>query len=192
MAIRSGVGETVTSGIISAKGRSTGLSNGSFEDFLQTDAPINQGNSGGALINTVGELIGINSQIMSTTGGFIGIGFAIPSDMAKNVMDQLIRGGKVTRGHLGVGIQPLTADLASSLGLKDAHGVLLNSIEPGGPADKAGIHQGDVIVALNGQPVVDPNAFRNKIASTTPGSDVTLQILRDGHQQQGSGQARRA
>src|SRR5229473_6807881 len=107
-----GIGETVTAGIISAKGRATGLSDGSFEDFLQTDAAINQGNSGGALVNTNGELIGINSQILSTTGGNIGIGFAIPSNMAKTVLAQLTQGGKVRRGQLGVGIQPVTPEIA--------------------------------------------------------------------------------
>src|SRR5262249_20860797 len=124
-----GVGETVTAGIISAKGRATGLSNGSFQDFLQTDAPINQGNSGGALVNTRGELIGINSQILSPNGGGnIGIGFAIPSNMAKSVMGQLIGKGKVQRGMLGVGIQPMTNDLAEGLGLKEVRGVLINSV----------------------------------------------------------------
>src|SRR4029077_8595425 len=114
-----GVGQTVTMGIVSAKGRATGGSgDGSFEDFLQTDAPINQGNSGGALVNTRGELIGINSQILSSNGGNIGIGFAIPSNMAKSVMNQLLGKGKVQRGMLGVGIQPVTSDLAKSLGLK--------------------------------------------------------------------------
>lgn len=175
-----GVGETVTNGIISAKGRTTGLSNGSFEDFLQTDAPINQGNSGGALINTTAELIGINSQILSTNGAFIGIGFAIPSNMAKNVMDQLIKTGKVVRGHLGVGIQPLTSSLSSGLGLSNTSGVLTNSVEPNEPAAKAGIQVGDVITALNGQPVEDANTFRNAIASTPPGTEVKLTVNRNG------------
>ncbi len=178
------VGETVTSGIISAKGRQTGLSNGSFEDFLQTDAPINQGNSGGALVNTNGELVGINSQILSTTGGFIGIGFAIPSNMAKNVMTQLIKSGKVERGQLGVTAQLLTSDLEQSLGLNNVHGVLVSQVVPGSAADKAGLKAGDVITQLNGKPVEDPNSFRNAIAGTAPGTQVTLTYLRDGHQQQ--------
>src|SRR5713226_4326914 len=126
-----GIGETVTAGIISAKGRATGLSDGSFEDFLQTDAAINQGNSGGALVNTNGELIGINSQILSTTGGNIGIGFAIPSNMAKTVLAQLSTGGKVRRGQLGVGIQPVTPEIAAGLGLKEANGVLVSGVSPG-------------------------------------------------------------
>src|SRR5919202_3844942 len=125
-----GIGKTVTSGIISAKGRTTGLSDGSFEDFLQTDAAINQGNSGGALVNTRGELIGINSQILSPSGGNIGIGFAIPSNMAKNVMTQLIARGEVRRGMLGVTIQPVTSDLASSLGLSEVRGAIVNSVTP--------------------------------------------------------------
>jgi Do/DeqQ family serine protease len=179
-----GIGETVTAGIISAKGRSTGLSNGAFEDFLQTDAPINRGNSGGALVNTNSELIGINSQIISTTGGSIGIGFAIPSNMAKTVMDQLIKRGSVRRGHLGVSIQPVTSDLAASMGLKSTEGVLVGGVASGGPADKAGIKQGDVITQLNGSNIRDANSFRNTIASTAPGTDVTLTAVRNGQPQQ--------
>jgi len=177
-----GVGETVTSGIISAKGRTTGLSNGSFEDFLQTDAPINRGNSGGALVNTTGALIGINSQIISTTGGSIGLGFAIPSNMAKVVMDQLIRSGKVTRGHLGTTVQSLTSDLAQSLGIQNTQGVLVSSVEPGSPADKAGLKAGDVITAMNGRKIEDPNTLRNEVANTSPGATVALTIIRDGKQ----------
>ena len=179
-----GVGQTVTSGIISAKGRATGSADGSYEDFLQTDAPINQGNSGGALVNTNGELIGINSQILSPSGGNIGIGFAIPSNMAKNVMDQLIKGGNVRRGVLGITVQQITSDLAASLGLKDMNGVLVNSVQPGGGAEKAGLKQGDVITKLNGTAVTDSNAFRNHVASMQPGTSVTLTVLRDGREQE--------
>jgi len=179
-----GIGETVTAGIISARGRATGLSDGSFEDFLQTDAAINQGNSGGALANTHGELIGINSQIISPSGGNIGIGFAIPSNMARNVMEQLKNGGKVRRGKLGVGIQEITSDLARGLALRDLRGVLVNSVEAGGPAERAGIRTGDIITAVNGTRVGDANALRNHIAGTAPGSDVTLTIVRDGREQQ--------
>ncbi len=178
-----GIGETVTAGIISAKGRATGLSDGSFQDFLQTDAPINQGNSGGALVNSRGELIGINSQILSPNGGNIGIGFAIPSNMAKTVMSQLIGKGSVQRGMLGVGIQPVTSDLAAGLGLKEVRGILVNSVTQGGPADKAGVKSGDVILKLNGKDVNDSNVLRNMIAGTAPGSEVTLTILRNGSQQ---------
>jgi Do/DeqQ family serine protease len=180
-----GVGESVTAGIISAKGRSTDtVGGGSFQDFLQTDAPINQGNSGGALVNTRGELIGINSQILSSNGGNIGIGFAIPSNMAKNVMNQLLGKGKVQRGMLGVGIQPVTAELASSLGLKEARGVAINSVTSGGPAEKAGLKSGDVILQLNGKDVNDANTLRNEIAAVGPGTEVTLTLLRDGSQRQ--------
>src|SRR5688572_19449463 len=175
-----GVGQTVTMGIVSAKGRATGLGNGSYEDFLQTDAPINQGNSGGALVNTAGELIGINSQIMSPSGGNIGIGFAVPSNMAKNVMDQLVVNGRVHRGLLGVTVQGMTGDLAAGLGLDKAEGALVSNVTPNGAAAKAGIKQGDVILSYQGRPVVDTNAFRNEIAATKPGSTVTLKVMRDG------------
>lgn len=179
-----GVGQTVTMGIVSAKGRWTGLSDGSFEDFLQTDAPINQGNSGGALVNTASELIGINSQILSTTGGNIGIGFAIPSNMAREVMNQLVKHGQVRRGQLGIAVQPLTQELATGLGLKDTKGVLIADLSAGSPADRAGLRRGDVIRAINGQEVNDPNSLRNRISSMQPGSEVTLTILRNGQQQQ--------
>lgn len=179
-----GIGETVTAGIISAKGRRTGLSDGSIEDFLQTDAAINQGNSGGALVNTRAELIGINSQILSPTGGNVGIGFAIPSNMARDVVSQLATHGRVRRGQLGVGVQRVTSDIAVSLGMQGVRGVLVNSVVPGGPADRAGLRPGDVITAVNGTPVNDPNALRNLIASTPPGTEVTLAVFRDGHERQ--------
>ena len=175
-----GIGQTVTMGIVSAKGRATGLGNGGYEDFLQTDAPINQGNSGGALVNTSGELVGINSQIMSPSGGNIGIGFAVPSNMAKNVMDQLVVNGRVHRGLLGVTVQGVTGDLAAGLGLDRAEGAIVSSVTPNGAAAKAGIKQGDVILSYQGHPVVDTNALRNEIAATKPGSTVTLKVLRDG------------
>lgn len=173
-----GIGQTVTAGIISAKGRVTGLSDGSFEDFLQTDAPINQGNSGGALINTDGELVGINSQILSTSGGSIGIGFAIPSNMARMVMDQLVASGKVRRGQLGVAIQPLPPEQAERFGLQDSQGVVVASVASNSPAARAGVRQNDVIVAFEGQPVTDGNTFRNRVASTAPGTKVKLTVLR--------------
>ena len=179
-----GLEQTVTAGIISAKGRSTGLSDGSFEDFLQTDAPINQGNSGGALVSATGELIGINSQILSPTGGNIGIGFAIPVNMAKNVMDQIIRTGTVRRGSLGVTIQPLTPEAISRLGLRNARGALVNSVVPGSAADRAGVRAGDVITALNGNAVADANALRNAVAGTPPGSEVALTVWRNGREEQ--------
>ncbi len=164
-----GIGQTVTSGIVSAKGRATGLSDGSFEDFLQTDAAINRGNSGGALVSINGELIGINSQILSPSGGNIGIGFAIPSNMAKAVMDQLVKTGKVRRGMLGVTIQSVNSDLASSLNLPAARGAIVTSVQAGGPAERAGIKRGDVITAVNNQTVIDNNSLRNQVASMAPG-----------------------
>jgi Do/DeqQ family serine protease len=179
-----GIGQTVTMGIISAKGRRTGLSNGSFEDFLQTDAPINRGNSGGALVDSNGNLVGINSQILSPSGLSIGIGFAIPSNMARDVLDQLIKNGKVRRGHLGIVVQPVTEDIATSLGLSSARGVIVSQIQPNGAAERAGLKQGDVILALNGNPVSEPNSFRNNIAGTPPGQTVMLRIWRGGNEQE--------
>ncbi|MEZ5307456.1 MAG: DegQ family serine endoprotease [Pyrinomonadaceae bacterium] len=178
-----GLRQTVTSGIISAKGRATGLSDGSFEDFLQTDAPINQGNSGGALVDLNGNLIGINSQILSPSGGNIGIGFAIPSNMAKTVMEQLVKDGKVHRGMIGIGIQNLDSQLAAGFGLSNAEGVLVNSVAAGSPGEKAGIKQGDVITAVDGKAVSDSNDLRNRIAETSPGTSVSLTIFRDGKEQ---------
>jgi Do/DeqQ family serine protease len=178
-----GIGQTVTSGIVSAKGRTTGLSDGSFEDFLQTDAAINRGNSGGALVNTTGELVGINSQILSPSGGSIGIGFAIPSNMARAVMDQLMKTGKVRRGMLGVTIQSVDADLASSLSLPAARGAIVTSVSSGGPAEKAGLKRGDVITAINKQPVIDNNSLRNLVATQPPGSSVEVTASRNGRDQ---------
>lgn len=179
-----GIGQTVTAGIISAKGRRTGLSDGSFEDFLQTDAPINEGNSGGPLINVNGELIGINSQILSRSGGNIGIGFSIPSNMARSVMEQLLKDGKVHRGQLGVIVQNVTAELAESFNLKGLEGVVVSQVKAGSAADKAGVKTGDVIMSLNGEKIEDSNTLRNKVAATAPGTEVTLKILRDDKEQE--------
>ena len=179
-----GIGQTVTMGIISAKGRQTGLSSGSFEDFLQTDAPINRGNSGGALVNTNSELIGINSQILSPSGGSIGIGFAIPSNMARTVMESLARDGKVRRGQLGIRVTSVTSEIAQKLSLSNQNGVYVGEVQPGSAADRAGIRPGDVITAINGTAVNDPNPFRNMVAAAGPGAEVTLTVLRDGGQQQ--------
>ncbi|MDQ1610799.1 MAG: serine protease Do [Pyrinomonadaceae bacterium] len=180
-----GIGQTVTAGIISAKERTTsGVGDGSFANFIQTDAPINRGNSGGALINTNGELIGINSQILSPTGGSIGIGFAIPSNMAKGVMEQLVKSGKVRRGQLGVQIQEVTSDIAASLDLKEVRGVIVGAVTAGSAAERAGLKQGDVITAVGGTAVNDVNSLRNRIASTAPGTDVSLTVVRDGREQQ--------
>jgi len=179
-----GVGQTVTMGIISAKGRQTGLSNGSFEDFLQTDAPINRGNSGGALVNTNGELIGINSQILSTTGGSIGLGFSIPSNMARTVLEQLINTGRVRRGQLGVTVLKIPSEEATRMGVTQGPGVVVYQVQSGSGADRAGVRAGDVLTALNGEAISDPNTFRNKIASTPPGTEITLTVKRDGREQQ--------
>jgi Do/DeqQ family serine protease len=180
-----GIGQTVTMGIISAKGRHTGLQgSGSYEDFLQTDAPINQGNSGGALVNTNSELVGINSQILSPSGGSIGIGFAIPSNMARTVTDTLVKTGKVRRGQLGIVVVPPGSEGALELGVKESKGIVVYKIVPGGPAYKAGLKAGDVITAFNGVQVTDSNTFRNQVASTAPGTEVTLTVLRDGREQQ--------
>jgi Do/DeqQ family serine protease len=177
-----GIGQSVTAGIISAKGRRTGLSDGSFEDFLQTDAPINRGNSGGALVNLNGELIGVNSQILSggPSGGNIGIGFSIPSNMAKTVMEQLLKDGKVRRGMLGVNIQTVTEDTAKALDLKDVSGVIVSNVKAGSSADKAGVKRGDIITAINGEKIDDGNVLRNKVAGTLPGTEIKLTVLRDG------------
>mgnify|MGYP003289956881 CR=1 FL=1 len=179
-----GVGQTVTMGIISAKGRQTGLSNGSFEDFLQTDAPINQGNSGGPLVSTNNELVGINSQILSPSGGSIGLGFAIPSNMARTVVEQLIRSGGVRRGQLGVTVLKIPSEPATELGVTEGPGVVVYQVQAGSAAERAGLRRGDVITALNGEEIREPNTFRNKIAATAPGGEVTLTVKRDGNQQQ--------
>ncbi len=182
-----GIGQSVTEGIISAKGRRTGLSDGnSFEDFLQTDAPINRGNSGGALVNLNGELIGINSQILSSgqSGGSIGIGFSIPSNMAKTVMEQLIQNGRVRRGLLGVNIQNISEDVAKSLDLKEAKGVIVSNVRAGSAGEKAGIKRGDIILAINGEAIEDSNVLRNKVSGSQPGSEIKIKIVRDGAEQE--------
>ncbi|MBP6002976.1 MAG: Do family serine endopeptidase [Pyrinomonadaceae bacterium] len=177
-----GIGQTVTAGIISAKGRRTGLSDGSYEDFLQTDAPINRGNSGGALVNLNGELIGINSQILSSGGpggGNIGIGFSIPSNMAKSVLEQILKDGRVRRGLLGINIQNVTDEIAKALELKDKTGILVSNVQAGSAADKAGVKRNDIITAVNGEKIDDSNVLRNKVAQTAPGSQIKLTVLRD-------------
>jgi serine protease Do len=179
-----GIGQTVTMGIVSAKGRETDVDNSSYEDFIQTDAPINKGNSGGALVTTTGELVGINSQIMSPSGGSIGIGFAIPSNMARNVMTQLVSTGHVRRGMLGVTVQAITSDLARSLALPSVHGAIVDEVTAGGPAAKSGIELGDVILKVNGRPIDDSNSLRNQVSAMAPGSTVTLDVFRHGSEKQ--------
>jgi serine protease DegS len=174
-----GVGQTVTFGIISATGRDH-LGINAFEDFIQTDAAINPGNSGGALINASGELIGINSAIYSRTGGSQGIGFAIPINMAKGVMTQIIEHGHVERGWLGIEAQDLTGQLAETFGLKDTRGVLISGVLRGGPADQAGIQPGDVITSINGKPVSDASESMKIISRQKPDTEIELGGIRKG------------
>jgi serine protease Do/serine protease DegQ len=174
-----GLQHTVTSGIISGLSRS-GINPDGYEDFIQTDASINPGNSGGALVNLHGELIGINTAILSRSGGNIGIGFAIPVNMAHSVMDQLIKFGSVKRGQLGVSMYTVTPDIAHSLGLQNATGALVSQVVEGSPAEKAGIHTGDVITSVNGQPVKSNSELRNSIGLMRVGDKVEVGLLRDG------------
>ena len=174
-----GVGQAVSQGIISATGRSQ-LGITTFENFIQTDAAINPGNSGGALINVYGELIGINTAIFSQSGGSQGIGFAIPIDLAKNVMQQIIEHGQTTRGWLGVEIQTLTPALAESFELEETKGVVIAGIIRDGPADHAGLMAGDIITRINGQQVSDANSALNLIAQTTPDTEIRLEGIRNG------------
>jgi serine protease Do len=176
-----GLGQTVTMGIISATGRS-GLGIEDYEDFIQTDASINPGNSGGALVNTKGELIGINTAILSRSGGNQGVGFAVPVDMVRGVMTQLKENGAVTRARLGAGIQPLTPKLASSLGVKASKGAVVVEVQPDSPAARAGLKRDDVIVSMNGKEM-DSFALRVAIGSTAPGTTVNLKLIRDGVEQ---------
>jgi serine protease Do len=175
-----GFSHTVTAGIVSAKGRS-GVGLAAYEDFIQTDAAINPGNSGGPLLNLDGEVVGINTAIISRSGGNMGIGLAIPVNMAKGIYEQLIESGTVTRGFLGVNIQDLTADLAESLGLeRETKGVIIPQVSKDSAAEKAGVEKGDIVVELNGQKVEDKDVFRNQIAMLKPGTKVELVVLRDG------------
>jgi len=171
-----GLGQTVTMGIISATGRG-GLGIEDYEDFIQTDASINPGNSGGALVNTRGELIGINTAILSRSGGNQGVGFAVPVDLVRHVMTQLKENGTVTRARLGVYFQELTPKLASALGVKASNGAVVTEIVPDGPASKSGLQKDDVIVALNGK-TVDGRSLRNAVGSMSPGSTIDLKVLR--------------
>ena len=175
-----GVGQTVTSGIVSALGRDhVGIN--TFENFIQTDAAINPGNSGGALIDTRGNLIGINTAIYSNNGGSMGIGFAIPVNLAKQVMESILANGSVTRGWIGVEPQNLTKELSESLSLPgNAEGVLLSGVLEGGPAARGGVKPGDVLIAVNGKPTKDVRSLLNQIAQISPGNDAKLTILRKG------------
>ena len=174
-----GVGQTVTAGIVSALGRS-GLGINVFENFIQTDAAINQGNSGGALVDTRGNLVGINTAILSQTGGSIGIGFAIPVSTAKMVLEQVVRTGTVTRGWIGVELQDITPALAESLKLQGAAGALINGVLKNGPADKAGVRPGDVLLSIEDRPVTDPQGVLNLVAGLAPGASARLKLKRQG------------
>ncbi len=174
-----GLTQTVTSGIVSATGRANvGIAD--YEDFIQTDAAINPGNSGGALVNVKGELVGINTAIFSTSGGYQGIGFSIPSNMARVVMENLIKKGKVIRGWLGVSIQPVTPELAKQFNLRDDKGVLIGDVVEDSPAEKAGIQRGDVIIEYDGREATDPANLRNMVANTPPNKEVTIKLIREG------------
>jgi Do/DeqQ family serine protease len=176
-----GLGQTVTSGIVSALGRS-GLGIEGYEDFIQTDASINPGNSGGALVDLKGDLVGINTAILAPGGGNIGIGFAVPINMARKVMDQLIRYGEVKRGRIGVTIQDLTPDLAQAMNTKEAYGAVIAQVQTGSAADHAGIKSGDLVVAANGVPIHSGTQLRDAIGLTRVGDDVDMTIDRNGNQ----------
>jgi serine protease Do len=174
-----GIGRTVTMGIVSAMGRG-GLGIEDYEDFIQTDASINPGNSGGALVNVRGELIGVNTAILSPSGGNLGIGFAVPSNMVRQVMDQILKTGKVTRGYIGVSIQDVTPELAAALKLGETRGALVGDVDPNGPAARNGLQSGDVITEVNGKPILDSRGLRLMVSSMAPGSSVTLQVAHEG------------
>jgi len=177
-----GLSHTVTAGIVSAKGRSRIgiLGRESYEDFIQTDAAINPGNSGGPLLNLEGKVVGMNTAIFSRSGGSMGIGFAIPIEMARSIQKQLVETGSVTRGFLGVLIQELTPELVASFNLKGKEGILVAEVSPGSPAEKAGVQQGDVIVEMAGEKVDDASRFRNRVAMTPPGTKLDFVVLRNG------------
>ncbi|MDE2462258.1 MAG: DegQ family serine endoprotease [Alphaproteobacteria bacterium] len=175
-----GVGQTATYGIVSALGR-TGLGIENYENFIQTDASINPGNSGGALVNMAGQLVGMNTAILSQSGGNVGVGFAIPVNMVRTIAQQLINHGKVTRGELGVLVQNLTPSLAQAMGLSVTEGAVVSEVLPGTPAQRAGLKAGDVIIKLNGEALPNSSELRNRVAELRPGTKVGLTYLRNGH-----------
>jgi serine protease Do len=181
-----GLGQTVTFGIISATGRSDlGIETpGAYEDFIQTDAAINPGNSGGPLVNVRGELIGINTAILSKSGGNVGIGFAVPINLARQAMDQIIQHGKVTRAYMGILPQEVSPAIADAFGLRQPSGVLVGNVEAGSPAAKAGIQRGDILLAMNGKPITDLGQFRIDIGLMRPGSQVQFLVFRNGAERQ--------
>jgi len=177
-----GVGQTVTMGIVSATARG-GLGIEEYEDFIQTDAAINPGNSGGALVNANGELIGINTAILSSTGGNNGVGFAIPSNLARHVMNQLIEHGKVTRAFLGVMLQPLTPDLAAAMKVEGNHGAVVSDVTADSPAGRAGLRSGDVVIAMDGRKVIDSVQLKLMVGNSAPGATTKFTVVREGKQQ---------
>ncbi len=177
-----GLNQTITMGIVSAVGRSNvGIAD--LEDFIQTDAAINPGNSGGAMVNARGELVGINTAIFSTSGGYMGIGFAIPADMAKTVMNSIVKHGKVIRGWLGVSIQDLTPELAKSLNISETAGALISGVEKDSPAAKAGLKRGDLVIELDGKKIANSTGLRNMVSAIAPGTKTAVKIIRDGKEQ---------
>jgi len=174
-----GLGGTVTMGIVSAMGRGN-IGVADYEDFIQTDAAINPGNSGGALVNTRGEVVGINTAIFSRSGGYQGIGFAIPSNMTREVLDDILENGRVVRGYAGIALQALTPDLARAFGLDDARGAVVTSLDPAGPAAAAGLRRGDVLVALRDRPIADDEELRTRLSRLKPGERVALGVVRNG------------
>ena len=178
-----GLQTSVTAGIVSAKGRNN-LNITDFGDLIQTDAAINPGNSGGPLLNLNGEIVGINTAIMSTSGGYMGIGFAVPSKIAKYIMDQLIRSGEVTRGFLGVALQDMDKELAAAFGLQEAKGALINDIVPNSPAEKSGLLRGDVVLTVNGKSIQNAASMVQEVGMLPPGSKVVLKLFRKGKEAQ--------
>lgn len=176
-----GLGQTVTMGIVSATGRGN-LSIVDYEDFIQTDAPINPGNSGGALVDINGALIGINTAILSRSGGNQGIGFAVPINMARQVMERILKDGRVVRGWLGVAIQPVTPAIARTMGLDKPTGALISDVSPGSPAEKAGLRRGDIVLAINGEPVNETRELSLRVAMLAPGTTARLRVFRERRQ----------
>jgi serine protease Do len=180
-----GIGQTVTMGIVGATGREFGImaAQAGYEDFIQTDAAINPGNSGGALINTRGELIGINTAILSRSGGYQGVGFAVPVNLAHHVTKQLVEHGRVQRGYMGVGIQDISSSMSKTLDIPDSKGAVVTNVEPGGPASKAGFKQYDVIRSIEGKDIRDSRELRLAVANIAPGQTIDVEVLREGKPQ---------
>jgi len=174
-----GLSHTVTTGVVSAKARNIGA--GPYDEFIQTDASINPGNSGGPLLDMEGKVIGINTAIYSRTGGSVGIGFTIPINMASDILDELKKDGKVTRGWLGVMVQKITAELAETFKLSDTHGALVNDVVPNGPADRSGLKRGDIIVKFNGKEILSVENLPKQVAAVEPGKSVKVEVIRDGN-----------